>query len=394
MAAPLVVFSHGKESGPMGTKIRALMAIAQDLGMQVLSIDYREHPSGVRHSPDTIGEPERRVEQLLGAALPEHNALVLVGSSMGGYVATVASQTLRPAGLFLLAPAFDRPGYLHQHPEHGAELACVVHGWRDESITPTSSMRFAEQQHCDLNLIDGDHGLNDALPQIEPIFRNFLQCVLSRLSVAQPVPPVAPMPVRAWVRQPSGRHLDLINPETDGFDDMDLALGLARTFRWGGHSVWPRPLTVAQHCLTVLQIRIDAGDLPARVQLLELLHDAEEGLIGFDPISPLKPILGQPFQTMLGKLQRAVLDRYGAGDWSDDEYAQHKRADILAAASEAVHVAGWSRAEVREVLGIQMAPLDIDPLHAVYGGEPWDPWPVDVATQRFLEALRSIVRSC
>ena len=155
-----------------------------------------------------------------------------------------------------------------------------------------------------------------------------------------------------------------------------------------------RPLTVAQHCLTVLQIRKNAEALPARVQLLELLHDAEEGLIGFDPISPLKPILGQPFQTMLGRLQRSVLDRYGAGDWSSEEYAQHKSADILAAASEAVHVAGWTREEVREVLGIQVAPLENDPLLVVYGGEPWEPWPVDVAMQRFLAALRSIVQSC
>ena len=124
-----------------------------------------------------------------------------------------------------------------------------------------------------------------------------------------------------------------------------------------------------------------------RVQLLELLHDAEEGLVGFDPISPLKPILGPAFQDVMDRLQRTVLRRYGVGDWAGDEYRKHKQADILAAASEAVHVAGWSHAEVRDVLGIQLAPLDRDPLVAVYGGWPWEPWPVEVAAKRFLASL-------
>jgi hypothetical protein len=174
------------------------------------------------------------------------------------------------------------------------------------------------------------------------------------------------------------------------FDDSDLALGLARTFRWGGHSIWPRPLTVAQHSLTVLHLRRQSGELSRRVQLLELLHDAEEGLVGFDPISPLKPILGTAFESVMKQLQRTVLERYVVGDWIGIEYQEHKLADVLAAASEAVHVAGWTRAEVRDVLGIQIQPLDQDPLVAIYGGQAWEPWPVDVAAQRFKDALLEI----
>jgi hypothetical protein len=196
---------------------------------------------------------------------------------------------------------------------------------------------------------------------------------------------------RAWIRQPSGRHLDLINPDPEGFDDSDLALGLARTFRWGGHSVWPLPLSVAQHSLTVLELRRQAGDLPVRVQLLELLHDAEEGLVGFDPISPLKPILGEAFAQVMQKLQVAVLARYWVGDWRPDEHRAHKRADVLAAASEAVHVAGWSVAEVRAHLKIELTPLEHDPLVDLYGGTPWEPWPVDVAATRFLAALQGLL---
>ena len=198
---------------------------------------------------------------------------------------------------------------------------------------------------------------------------------------------------RAWIRQPSGSHLDLINPDPADFEDSDLALGLARTFRWGGHSVWPLPLTVAQHSLTVLQLRRQSGELSVRVQLLELLHDAEEGLVGFDPISPLKPILGEAFALVMQRLQAAVLKRYGVENWSAEEHRAHKTADLLAAASEAVHVAGWSLTEVRNVLGIALVPLQRDPLVDRYGGMPWEPGPVDVAATRFLAALQELLEA-
>ncbi|HWW70819.1 MAG TPA: phosphohydrolase, partial [Duganella sp.] len=38
-------------------------------------------------------------------------------------------------------------------------------------------------------------------------------------------------PSRAWVRMPSERRLDLLDPTPFDWDDSDLALGLARTYR-------------------------------------------------------------------------------------------------------------------------------------------------------------------
>ena len=40
-AAPAVIFSHGQESGPWGTKIQAMAAAARALGCRVESIDYQ-----------------------------------------------------------------------------------------------------------------------------------------------------------------------------------------------------------------------------------------------------------------------------------------------------------------------------------------------------------------
>ena len=61
-----------------------------------------------------------------------------------------------------------------------------------------------------------------------------------------------PMRPRAWVRLPSRRRLDLIAPTLFDWTDEDLAIGLSRAFRWGGHSAWPAPLSVAQRSLAAL----------------------------------------------------------------------------------------------------------------------------------------------
>lgn len=197
---------------------------------------------------------------------------------------------------------------------------------------------------------------------------------------------------RAWVRLPSGRRLDLINPDPGAWLDSDLALRLARTYRWGGESSWPLPLSVAQHSLLVLALRRQWSDtpLPASDALLELLHDAEEGFLGFDCISPLKDVLGLSFRAVSSRLMAAVSERYELRAWSPAAHAVHKRADSVAAASEAVHCIGWPAHEVRDVLGIVHPVLDVDPLAEIYGCRPWEPWAADVAAERFLDALESL----
>lgn len=182
----LVIFSHGKESGPQGNKIRALMRVAEHLGAQTLSVNYREHPAGTIHDQDAPGEAERRVAQLCATPLPAHKKLILVGSSMGGYVSMVASLPMQAHGLFLLAPAFYLPGYAVQEPTPNTPLIHIVHGWSDDVVPAQNSIRFAQQHRCDLHLVDGDHRLNDALPKIEPLFELFLKQFLGKCN--SPIP--------------------------------------------------------------------------------------------------------------------------------------------------------------------------------------------------------------
>jgi hypothetical protein len=195
--------------------------------------------------------------------------------------------------------------------------------------------------------------------------------------------------LRAWVRMPSGKRLDLLNPTPFDWDDADLALGLARTYRWGGHSAWPLPLSVAQHSICVMLLRRAASPVPLSpvIALRELLHDAEEGLLGFDAVSPLKPFLGEGFKALTQKLEHMVFLRYGLPAWTPSDHATHKQADRLAAASEAVHVVGWKEEEVRNTLKIRAAVLEEDPLAARYRCRPWEPWPPTIAAERFLAEL-------
>ena len=159
----LVVFAHGKESGPWGTKFRFLAELAQLFGAEVLSPDYAD-----------CSGPEERVVRLLAVTMPSHERLILVGSSMGAYVSTIASIHLKPVGLFLLAPAFYLPGYQEQIPLPCAQHVSIVHGWQDTVIDPEHSVRFARLHNCDLHLMPGDHRLKEALPAIGAIFADFL----------------------------------------------------------------------------------------------------------------------------------------------------------------------------------------------------------------------------
>lgn len=166
----IVYFNNGKESGPWGSKITALAEVAKGKGFAVKSLDYRDLP-----------DADPRVERLLASEAAQADYLILVGSSMGGYVATVASTVLKPAGLFLMAPAFNIPGYAEQNPTPHAEIVTVVHGWSDDVIPVDHSIQFARKfsaaTHLELHIIEDDHRLSAQLPFLEMLFARFLNQV-------------------------------------------------------------------------------------------------------------------------------------------------------------------------------------------------------------------------
>lgn len=178
-----IIFSHGKENGPWGSKIKALASVAKQLGCEVDSIDYRG-----------IESPDERVQKLAVylQKLNENQSLnqyILVGSSMGGYVSLVCAQQHKNKyknssplqGVFLLAPALYMPQYKVQTynsitlKNSNTE---IIHGWSDDIIPVEHSIKYAQQAQCSLHLIDGDHRLNASLAQVVELFSVFLRKVI------------------------------------------------------------------------------------------------------------------------------------------------------------------------------------------------------------------------
>lgn len=153
---------------------------------------------------------------------------------------------------------------------------------------------------------------------------------------------------RAWILLPSCRRLDLLNPDPGLWTDDDLAI-----------AALPGPF------LTPVEA------------LRELLLDAVEALMdGWDPITPLKRISGPAVRPLVQRLEATVDRRYRLPRWSVEAHALHKQADWLAAPSDAVHVAGWTREAIRRDLGVTLDPLERDRLLPPEGMCPWEPRPL------------------
>ena len=143
-----LLFLHGLESGPHGSKYQALRWMFGE----VLAPDC----SGVR-------DAGRRLEIILGEVDREREPLLVVGSSMGGLMAMLL-QKARPdkvAGMVLCAPALHRPeageiDYHHLPPTR------VIHGRHDTVVPLSASLPFGDR----LTVVDDDHRLAGSTEQI------------------------------------------------------------------------------------------------------------------------------------------------------------------------------------------------------------------------------------
>jgi pimeloyl-ACP methyl ester carboxylesterase len=158
----LVIYNHGKDSTPWGEKTLAFAEVAKRHGYEVASPDYRGQMN-----------PDGRVKQLLAVDWSDYSKIVLIGSSMGAYVATVAAETLPVSGLFLLAPAFYLPGYQRREFKP-LEHSWVFHGWQDDIVPPENAWKFCRQYSCRLLMLDADHRLMSQITFLRDEFDRFL----------------------------------------------------------------------------------------------------------------------------------------------------------------------------------------------------------------------------
>lgn len=156
-----VCFLHGLESGPDGLKIQRMRAVAEARGWEVLVPDFR-----------FTRDPEVRMTHLLGL-LTDDLPTVLVGSSLGGFVAARAAESLADSanpvrGLFLLCPAFDLAGYPLDRPPQPlrGDAVFLVHGRHDTVVPLAHSQRAASDWRCPLLVVEDDHPLHASADRI------------------------------------------------------------------------------------------------------------------------------------------------------------------------------------------------------------------------------------
>jgi alpha-beta hydrolase superfamily lysophospholipase len=153
-----LVFLHGLESGPHGSKYQAL----RDLDPQVLAPDCE----GILDLDARLAIVERELTGL--------NDLVLVGSSFGGLVATLFADRHpeQVRGYLLCAPALHlgHADVVTRVPKQ----AHVLHGTRDDMVPIAASRRFCQRLRVPLHEVDDDHRLHASMPRLVDLAREIL----------------------------------------------------------------------------------------------------------------------------------------------------------------------------------------------------------------------------
>ena len=163
---------------------------------------------------------------------------------------------------------------------------------------------------------------------------------------------------RAWQRMLSGRRLDLLDPTAVDVEIEDIAHGLAFVARWNGQTKGDWPYSVAEHSLLVEKIFTNLNpNIDAKWQLMALLHDAPEYVIG-DMISPVKAAIGTGYEALDLRLTEAIHRRFGLPAQTPSLIKKAiKAADVISAWLEAVQIAGFSQDEANKYFGKHEAAL-------------------------------------
>ncbi len=208
--APVVVFFPGYGSDMHGTKALALLDWCRRRGQAILRFDYAGHgASGGDFLEGTIGSWRADAAFIIQEVVPAQK-LLLVGSSMGGWIALLLGETLAAnlTGMVLIAPAVDftesliapslsdsqraelqEKGVLYQPSEYGKPMPLtltlmqearahllldevipisapihILHGMRDDSVPWQQSMKLSAalaSPAVGMSFIkDGDHRLS------------------------------------------------------------------------------------------------------------------------------------------------------------------------------------------------------------------------------------------
>jgi predicted esterase len=142
---PTKVFIHGLESTSQGTK----------------GIFFKKkYPDMIIE--DFVGPLQQRMEKL-NLLLRNQNALILVGSSYGGLMATIYTcnneQNIKK--LILLAPALNLPDFTPYLNDRIKIPTVIFHGCHDDVVLPHQVLKIARAifRNLTYDMLDDDHVL-------------------------------------------------------------------------------------------------------------------------------------------------------------------------------------------------------------------------------------------
>ena len=167
------ILSHGFESGPDATKVKALAEVAEALGWTHQRPDYTDLDARREVSP--LGDVPARLQRLLDIAsdAAARGPVVLAGSSLGSYISARVSLDVPVLGLFLMVP----PTSMGPMPvlDAAAVPTSVVHAWDDELIPVQDVIDWARARGDRLLLLKDTHRLADHVDVCARAFGQLLE---------------------------------------------------------------------------------------------------------------------------------------------------------------------------------------------------------------------------
>ena len=164
-----IILSHGSDSSPDATKISVLAALAESLGWRTQRPDY-----SADDARGHTGSVAPRIARLRATIEALDAPPLLVGSSMGAFVAGLVSLNVPVAGLLLLATPSGIPGYARAFDLRRDVPTLLIHGWRDAVCPLAGVQAFAAQRRLPLLVLDDDHRLGASIDVIAAQFRHML----------------------------------------------------------------------------------------------------------------------------------------------------------------------------------------------------------------------------
>ncbi|MGB8841753.1 MAG: hypothetical protein WCC64_11845 [Aliidongia sp.] len=153
----------------------------------------------------------------------------------------------------------------------------------------------------------------------------------------------------------SSRWVNLYDPAALDIVLSDWVTGASRVARWGGQTKGDTAYNVLQHSDLVERILVEMvwPNAPRTARLLAKAHDLHEGGGLGDVVTPYSKLFAQAgLQELKARLDKVLFLAIGLPSViPDDVRAAVKRADMIAAVSEAVQLLDWPEKAARRDVG-------------------------------------------